>query len=67
MSAALGRILVVDDKLGARNIAAVAGQHLEELVRLLSIAGALGDLPGSDRTLVETALEAARRSLPGAL
>jgi hypothetical protein len=26
-------------------------------------AGALGDLPGSDRTLVETALEAAHHSL----
>jgi len=46
--------------------AAVACQHLEEVVLLLSIAGALGDLPGSDRTLVETALEAARRSLAGA-
>jgi DNA-binding response OmpR family regulator len=44
--------------------AAAAGQHLAEVGLLLSIAGALGDLPGSDRTVVETALEAARRSLP---
>ncbi|SRR5712691_4846333 len=48
----------------AADRAAVAGQHLAEVGLLLSIAGALGDLPGSDRTLVETALEAARRSLP---
>jgi DNA-binding response OmpR family regulator len=44
--------------------AAVAGQHLEEVGLLLSIAGALGDLPGPDRTLVETTLDAALRSLP---
>jgi hypothetical protein len=44
--------------------AALAAQHLEEIVLLLSIAADLGDLPGSDRTLIETALEAARRALP---
>jgi two-component system response regulator (stage 0 sporulation protein F) len=36
----------------------------EELLLLLSVATDLGDLPGSDKTLVETALEAARRALP---
>jgi len=44
--------------------AAAAAQHLGEIVLLLSIAADLGDLPGADRTLVETALEAARRALP---
>jgi len=44
--------------------AAVAAEHLEEIELLLSIATDLGDLPGPDRTLVETALEAARRALP---
>src|SRR5205809_1386906 len=37
---------------------------LDEIELLLSIATDLGDLPGPDRTLVETALEAARRALP---
>ena len=46
--------------------AAVATEHLEEIELLLSIAADLGDLPGTDRTLVETALEAARRALPTA-
>jgi len=46
--------------------AAVATEHLEEIELLLSIAADLGDLPGTDRTLVETALEAARRALPAA-
>jgi len=41
-------------------------EHLEEIELLLSIAADLGDLPGTDRTLVETALEAARRALPAA-
>src|SRR5437867_12535960 len=44
--------------------AAVAAEHLDEIELLLSIATDLGDLPGPDRTLVETALEAARRALP---
>jgi len=46
--------------------ASVATEHLEEIELLLSIAADLGDLPGTDRTLVETALEAARRALPAA-
>ena len=45
----------------------LSGRILVVGVLPLSIAGALGDLPGSDRTLVETALEAARRALRVAL
>ena len=54
----------------AREVAArrasVAAEHLKEIELLLSIAADLGDLPGTDRTLVETALEAARRAHPAA-
>ena len=49
---------------GAAHRTAVAAEHLKELLLLLSIATDLGDLQGSDKTLVETALEAARRALP---
>ena len=52
----------------ARNAAAgrgeAAGVHLAEIQLLLDIAAAFGDLPAADRALVESALEAARRSLP---
>ena len=47
----------------AGNVAA-AGGHLAEISLLLDIAAAFGDLPATDRALVESALEAARRSLP---
>jgi len=42
---------------------AVAGEHLAEMQLLLDVAGEFGDLPAADRALVESALEAARRSL----
>ncbi len=41
-----------------------AAVHLGEIHFLLTIAGDLGDLPGSDRSLIEAALETARRALP---
>jgi len=44
--------------------AATADEHLAEIVLLLDIATEFGDLPAADRALVESALEAARRSLP---
>jgi two-component system response regulator (stage 0 sporulation protein F) len=44
--------------------AAVAAEHLAEMQLLLDVAAELGDLPAEDRALVESALEAARRSLP---
>jgi len=47
----------------AGNVAAAAGR-LAEISLLLDIAAAFGDLPATDRALVESALEAARRSLP---
>jgi len=43
---------------------AVAGEHLAEMQLLLDVAAEFGDLPAADRALVESALEAARRSLP---
>jgi len=43
---------------------AAAGARLAEISLLLDIAAAFGDLPATDRALVESALEAARRSLP---
>jgi len=42
---------------------AVAGEHLAEMQLLLDVAAEFGDLPAADRALVESALEAARRSL----
>jgi two-component system response regulator (stage 0 sporulation protein F) len=54
----------------ARNAAAgrgaAAGEHLAEMQLLLDVAAEFGDLPAADRALVESALEAARRSLPAA-
>ena len=51
----------------ARNAAAgrcaVADEHLAEMQLLLDVAAEFGDLPAADRALVESALEAARRSL----
>jgi hypothetical protein len=51
----------------ARNAAAgrsaAADEYLAEMQLLLDIAAELGDLPAADRALVESALEAARRSL----
>lgn len=41
-----------------------ADEHLAEVVRLLDLAAELGDLPAADRALVESAVEAARRSFP---
>lgn len=41
-----------------------ADEHLAEVARLLDLAAELGDLPAADRALVESALEAARRSCP---
>jgi hypothetical protein len=43
---------------------AAAGEHLAEVTMLLDLAAELGDLPAADRALVESAIEAARRSLP---
>ena len=43
---------------------AVAGEHLAEVTLLLDLAAELGDLPAADRAHVESAIEAARRSLP---
>jgi DNA-binding response OmpR family regulator len=42
---------------------AVAAEHLAEMQLLLDVAAEFGDLPAADRALVESALEAARRSL----
>jgi len=54
----------------ARNAAAgrcaVADEHLAEMQLLLDVADEFGDLPAADRALVESALEAARRSLQAA-
>jgi len=51
----------------ARNAAAgrsaAADEYLAEMQLLLDIAAELGDIPAADRALVESALEAARRSL----
>ena len=44
--------------------AAATDEHLAEIVLLLDVATEFGDLPAADRALVESALEAARRSLP---
>lgn len=41
-----------------------ADEHLAEVARLLDLAADLGDLPAADRALVESAVEAARRSFP---
>jgi len=43
-----------------------AAPHLAEIALLLTIAADLSDLPGSDRSLIEAALEAARNALPAA-
>jgi len=43
---------------------AAAGEHLAEAATLLGLAAEFGDLPAADRALVESAIEAARRSLP---
>ena len=40
-----------------------ADEYLAEMQLLLDIAAEFGDLPAADRALVESALEAARRSL----
>jgi two-component system response regulator (stage 0 sporulation protein F) len=40
-----------------------ADEHLAEVARLIDLAAELGDLPAADRALVESALEAARRSI----
>lgn len=40
-----------------------AGEHLAEVAMLLDLAAEFGDLPAADRALVESAIEAARRSL----
>ena len=45
---------------------AAAGEHLAEMKLLLDVAAEFGDLPAADRALVESALEAARRSLSAA-
>ena len=42
---------------------AAADEYLAEMQLLLDIAAEFGDLPAADRALVESALEAARRSL----
>ena len=42
---------------------AAADEYLAEMQLLLDIAAELGDIPAADRALVESALEAARRSL----
>jgi two-component system response regulator (stage 0 sporulation protein F) len=42
---------------------AAADEHLGEVSVLLDLAAAFGDLPAADRALVESAIEAARRSL----
>ena len=51
----------------ARNAAAgrgaTAGEYLAEMQLLLDVAAEFGDLPAADRALVESAVEAARRSL----
>jgi two-component system, response regulator, stage 0 sporulation protein F len=41
-----------------------AGEHLAEVATLLDLAAEFGDLPANDRAHVESAIEAARRSLP---
>jgi len=43
---------------------AVAGEDLAEIAMLLDLAAEFGDLPAADRALLESAIEAARRSLP---
>jgi two-component system response regulator (stage 0 sporulation protein F) len=49
---------------GAAGRGAVAGEDLAEIAMLLDLAAEFGDLPAADRALVESAIEAARRSLP---
>src|SRR5947208_12576750 len=49
------------DAAGGR--CAAADEYLAEMQLLLDIAAEFGDLPAADRALVESALEAARRSL----
>ncbi len=41
-----------------------AGERLTDVTMLLDLAAEFGDLPATDRALVESAIEAARRSLP---
>jgi len=41
-----------------------AGERLTGVAMLLDLAAEFGDLPAADRALVESAIEAARRSLP---
>jgi two-component system, response regulator, stage 0 sporulation protein F len=43
---------------------AVAGEDLAEIAMLVDLAAEFADLPAADRALVESAIEAARRSLP---
>lgn len=54
-----GRVAVI------RPDRAAAG-HLDGPTLLLTLAADLSDLPGSDRSPIEVALEAARRALPPA-
>ena len=52
----------------ARDAAAGRGtgaeEHIAEVSMLLDLAAEFGDLPAADRALVESAVDAARRSLP---
>ena len=65
--ASTGRRLETAALAAARDAAAgryaAADESLAEIQLLLDIAAELGDLPAADRALVESALEAARRSL----
>jgi two-component system, response regulator, stage 0 sporulation protein F len=51
-------------RAAAASRAADAGEHLAEVATLLDLAAEFGDLPANDRAHVESAIEAARRSLP---
>jgi two-component system, response regulator, stage 0 sporulation protein F len=42
----------------------VAGEDLAQIAMLVDLAAEFADLPAADRALVESAIEAARRSLP---
>ena len=57
-------VLVAARDAAAGREAAAREQHLAEVAMLLDLAAELGDLPAADRALVESAIEAARRSLP---
>jgi DNA-binding NtrC family response regulator len=64
---ATGERLEASALAAARNASAgrmsAADEYLAEMQLLLDIATEFGDLPAADRALVESALEAARRSL----